>query len=268
MLNVSHVRAGYGSDEILHDVSLQLPMGQSLSIIGPNGCGKTTLLRAIAALIPFEGEITLGGKSVASMKRREIAARIAVMSQMASVYLPYTVYDTVMLGRYQHMKRTFFGRPSENDRRVADLCIEKTGLADIRDRRIDELSGGQLQRVFLAHTLAQEPQIILLDEPTNHLDMKHQVELISYLRDWASDAEHAVIGVFHDINLAMNLTENVLFLKDGNVVGQGLFEDVATPEFLHGLFDMDVVGYMEQSYGRWKTLKEGRKNGQTLQEQI
>ncbi|MDR0838263.1 MAG: ABC transporter ATP-binding protein [Oscillospiraceae bacterium] len=268
MLSLSHVSAGYGGDRVIHDISLNLPMGRSLCIIGPNGCGKTTLLRAIAALIPFDGEISLDGRALSSMKRRDIASRIAVMSQMASVYLPYTVYDTVMLGRYQHMKRTFFGRPADADHASVERCLEKTGLTDIRDRRIDELSGGQLQRVFLAHTLAQEPQLILLDEPTNHLDMKHQVELISYLRDWAGDPGHAVIGVFHDINLAMSLSENVLFMKDGKIVGEGVFEEVATPEFLRELFEMDVVGYMEQSYGRWKALKEGDKNGQGIQEQI
>ena len=155
------------------------------------------------------------------MKRRDLATRVAVMSQINNVYFSYTVYDTVMLGRYQHMKGRLFGHPSASDKAVVEKCLASTGLLQHRDRQIDELSGGQRQRVFLAHALAQDPEIILLDEPTNHLDVRHQVELIDYLHDWTADGKHSVIGVFHDVNLALRLTDNVLFMREGRIVRQG-----------------------------------------------
>ena len=251
LLSISHVSASYGDCQVLHDISFDLPMGRSLCILGPNGCGKTTLLRAIASLIPFKGSITLGGVPLSSMKRLEIASRVAVMSQITKIYFSYSVYETVMLGRYQHIRRSLFGRPAAEDREYVEHCLKTTGLSDIRDKQIDELSGGQLQRVFLARTLAQEPQIILLDEPTNHLDLKHQVELVNYLKEWAKSDSHAIIGVFHDINLALRLSENMLFIKDGKIAGRGLFHEIVNDRFLQDVYGIDVVGYMNESFEKW-----------------
>lgn len=188
---------------------------------GRTGCGKTTLLKAVAGLIPSRGEIRLDGQDLRRMKRRDIAAKIAVMSQTSGIYFSYTVRETVMLGRYQHMKRGLFTAATAADREVVDQCLAATGLADLQERQIDTLSGGQLQRVFLARTLAQQPQIILLDEPTNHLDLKHQVELIDYLKKWSQTAGHAVVGVLHDVNLALRLSEHLLFLRDGRTARHG-----------------------------------------------
>ena len=168
MLELKHVYAGYGGSDVLRDVNCVFPEGGSWCVLGPNGCGKTTLLRTMAGLIPHRGEVLLDGRDVGAIRRRDLAARVAVMSQINAVYFPYTVYDTVMLGRYQHMRGSLFGGPSVADREAVERCLESTGLAELRGRMIDELSGGQRQRVFLAQTLAQDPEIILLDEPTNH----------------------------------------------------------------------------------------------------
>ncbi len=167
---------------MLHGISHTFEArGGDYCLLGPNGCGKTTLARAMAALIDYQGQIELDGRSIRKMKRREIAGRIAVMSQVTQIYFPFTVYETVMLGRYQHMSRRVLGNPAAEDREMVERCLESVRLSDLRDRQIDELSGGQRQRVFLAQTLAQDPEIILLDEPTNHLDVRHQLELIDYL---------------------------------------------------------------------------------------
>ena len=214
MLELKNVSAGYGGTDVLHDISCAFPQGGSYCVLGPNGCGKTTLLRAMSGLIPHKGQVLLDGQEITGMKRGVLASRIAVMSQINSVYFPYTVYDTVMLGRYQHMRGRLFGGPSQQDREAVERSLASTGLTEFRHRTLDALSGGQRQRVFLAHIIAQNPEIILLDEPTNHLDVRHQVELVDYLRQWSSDGHHTVIGVLHDVNLALRISRNALFMKE------------------------------------------------------
>lgn len=255
MLKLKDVRAGYNGREVLHGITFDFESGKNYCILGPNGCGKTTLVRAIAALIGSTGEIELDGKSIRKMKRRDIAAKIAVMSQVTSVYFPFSVYDTVMLGRYQHMSGRMFGQPTRADREIVEECLRSVRLDQLRDRRIDELSGGQRQRVFLAQALAQNPEIILLDEPTNHLDVRHQVELIDYLHRWSADGKHSVIGVLHDINLALRLTENTVFMKEGNIVGSGAFDQVADAEFLRSVYEADIAGYMRDSFEKWRNVQ-------------
>ena len=255
MLKLENLRAGYNGTEVLHGISFHFEKGKNYCILGPNGCGKTTLVRAIAALIPSEGTLELEGRPIRQMKRREIAAKIAVMSQVTQTYFPFTVYDTVMLGRYQHMRGGVFSRPSAQDKKIVEECLRTVRLDKLRDRRIDELSGGQRQRVFLAQALAQDPEIILLDEPTNHLDVRHQVELMDYLRRWSADGQHAVIGVLHDINLALSLTDNTIFMKDGQIVGSGSFNDIATADFLRSVYETDIAGYMRKSFEKWREIE-------------
>lgn len=256
MLKLNHVCAGYGDVEILHDVSCHFEKGKNYCILGPNGCGKTTLIRAMAGLIPATGTIELESRNLKALRRKEIAARVAVMSQITQVYFPYTVYDTVMLGRYQHIQaKGLFAGPAANDREKVEECLETVGLQDLRHKMIDTLSGGERQRVFLAQALAQEPGVILLDEPTNHLDLRYQMELIDYLAQWSSDGQHSVIGVLHDMNLALHLTRNVLFMQAGRIVRQGLFDEIADSAFLNQLYGADIAGFMKNSFERWQRIR-------------
>ena len=256
MLEVKNVCAGYGDTEIVHNISFSLNKGENMCILGANGCGKTTFLRAIGNLIPFTGSVKLDGVEIRSMKRRVIAEKIALLSQISGTYFGYSVYDTVMLGRYQQIRRTFSDRPSNADKEAVERCLETVGLTDLAKRRINELSGGQLQRVFLAKTLAQDPQIILLDEPTNHLDVKHQVELIEHLKKWSESGDHAVIGVFHDISLAMQQSDKNMFMRDGNLEAFGAMENIVSRKLLQRIYGMDIAGYMDQEYESWKRLSE------------
>lgn len=256
MLEVQNVCAGYNGTEIVHNISFQLNMGESMCILGANGCGKTTFLRTVGNLLPFTGSIKLDGTEIRSMKRKKIAAKVALLSQISGTYFPYTVYDTVMLGRYQHIRQGLSDRPGKSDREAVEHCLETVGLSHYANRKINELSGGQLQRVFLAKALAQDPQIILLDEPTNHLDIKHQVELIQYLKQWSESGEHAVIGVFHDINLAMQLSDKILFMKDGREIAFGSMEEIGSKQLLEDVYDMDLAGYLDQESENWRQLSE------------
>jgi len=251
MLTLKDVSAGYNGMDVIYGVSAEFAPGKNYCLLGPNGCGKTTLLRAMAGIIPAKGEILIDGRPIASMRRREIARKIAVMSQITTLYFPYSVYETVMLGRYQHMRRSIFNQVDAQDREAVKRCLARTGLWELRDRQIDRLSGGQRQRVFLAQALAQEPDLILLDEPTNHLDVKHQIELIDALHEWTGDGVHGVIGVFHDINLALRLSENMLFMKDGVLLGSGTFSGLASRGFLEEVYGMDVAGFMRESLEKW-----------------
>ncbi|MCL2140429.1 MAG: ABC transporter ATP-binding protein [Dehalococcoidia bacterium] len=255
MLSVNGLYAGYGNGDVIKDITFSLMEGESLSIIGPNGCGKTTLLRAIANILAHQGTIEIDGKSIAMMKHKDIALRIAMLGQISAVYFTYTVWDTVMMGRYLHTKDRIFGLPSKTDTECVMHCLETVGLMDEKERGIIELSGGQLQRVFLARTLAQEPQIILLDEPTNHLDLKYQIELVEYLRRWVAGGKRAVIGVLHDINLALRLGDNLMVMKDGCVQVYGKTTDIINAELLKNTYDVDVVQYMRESLRIWENIK-------------
>lgn len=254
MLHLKNVCAGYGNGDVLHDVTFDLPLGQNLCILGPNGCGKSTLQRAVSWPAGQPWGTDLDGKPVAAMRRPEIASHMAMMSQMSTIYFSFTVYETVMMGRYQKLRRGLFASPSKEDKQRVEQYLRATGLEPLRERQISELSGGQLQRVFLARTLAQEPEIILLDEPTNHLDLKHQTELVAYLKSWSQEKGRTVIGVLHDINLSLMLSDQLLFLKDGAVAGMGPANMVLTREFLREVYDMDVASYMMNSLKHWEQV--------------
>jgi len=252
MLRLENVRCGYDEIEVIKGVSFHVNKGDKICIIGPNGCGKSTLLKAIAGLIKSDGEIYLSGIPIRKMKRAEIASKIAMLRQNETIYFPYTVFETVLLGRYLHMKGGIFRSPSKYDRDFVLECIDRVGLSDVKDRQINTLSGGQLQRVFLAKALAQEPDLILLDEPTNHLDLKYQIELMEYLNQWTQKDGHTVIGVLHDINLAMHFADKILLLSDGKIAKYGCINNFVDGKLLEQAYHMDIKSYMQKSLRIWE----------------
>lgn len=250
MLTLTNLSAGYGGIDVVRNINLNI--NGNLSIIGPNGCGKTTLLKAIANILPSKGGIKVHGKNFSEMKRREIALNIAMLSQAPSIYFAYSVFDTVMMGRYLHIKGRLSDSPTKEDKQIVEKSLNAVGLLADKDRDITKLSGGQLQRVFLARALAQEPRIILLDEPTNHLDLKCQVEIIEYLKNWALEGNRAIVGVLHDINLAMLLSDRLVVMKNGEIYADDNIDKIIQSSLLDAVYEMDVKNYMRASLTRWK----------------
>lgn len=256
MLKLSHVSASYGRHEVLHDISVTVDSGQKLALLGPNGCGKTTLLKCIAGLLPYSGEIDWRSREIRNYKRIDLAREIALLSQNPAVYFSYTVHDTVAMGLYAQTGGRLFSSPTPAQLATVEAALATTGLTELRDQPIDQLSGGQTQRVFLARTIVQNPQLLLLDEPNNHLDIRYQLELLRYLDDWMN-ADRIIIGVFHDINLALKFSTNVLVLADGQIAAHGDAAEVLTGPFLQDVFATDIVEYMSDSSRFWLAAEAG-----------
>ncbi len=251
MLRVEHLTCGYGREPVVRDVSFSVKEGERLCILGPNGCGKTTLLRAVAGLLPHEGTVTVCGRDAGKLPRRQLARKLALMSQLSPVYFSYTVYETAAMGRYAHRAGGLLDRESEADRQAVRESLERTGMWALRDKLVTELSGGQLQRVFLARAFAQDPAVILLDEPTNHLDLKYQVELTEGLKTWSEQGGRCVVGVFHDVNLALAFGHRVVLMESGAVRADCPAGELDR-DLLSRVYGLDVAGYMRENLRRWE----------------
>lgn len=250
ILTVEHLSCGYGKTRVIPDLSFQVKAGERLCVLGPNGCGKTTLLRALAGVIPWQGNVEADGLALRGVTPKQRAKKIALMSQFSQNAFDYTVYEAVMMGRYAHRDKALFPGKTAADRETVEDALRRTGMWELRDRPVTRLSGGQLQRVFLARTFAQEPQIILLDEPANHLDLRCQAELLESLREWTADRKRCVVGVFHDISLALAFADTVLLLEAGRALFCGPVEEL-DEKLLDRLYGMEVRQYMKKMHERW-----------------
>ena len=251
MLEIKEVRCGYDNKEIVKGVSFNVERGNNLCIVGPNGCGKSTLLKSIANLLEYKGNIKLDSKEISKLNRKDLAKSVALMTQASNIYFPYTVYETVALGRYAHLKGVF-SRINKEDDEIILKSIANVGLIDIKDKLISELSGGQLQRVYLARAFAQDPDVILLDEPTNHLDLKCQIEILDYLNKWTKENNKIVVAVLHDLNLVQTFGEKVVMMNDGKIISSGTAKEVLSGEKLKEVYGVDVKGFMIDALERWK----------------
>lgn len=253
MLEIKNIYSGYDGIDIIKDVSVTVNRGENLCIVGPNGCGKSTLLKSIANIIDYRGSIKIDGKEMSSMDRKYLATKVGLMSQISQIYFPYTVYDTVAFGRYPYLKGVFSDLSIE-DKNIVIENIKKVNLYELKDKMISELSGGQLQRVFLARIFAQNPDIILLDEPTNHLDLKHQIELLENLNSWAKQNNKIVIGVLHDLNLVQYFADNVLMMNKGQAISYGSSKNVLNESLLKEIYGLDIKNFMLEILKRWEVV--------------
>lgn len=226
-LGIDGLIAGYGKKEILHGLSFEVKEGDFIGIVGANGCGKTTLLRAVAGLLPdLKGKIEIFGRPLSEMNRKEIAQRIAFVPQLMEPVKGFSVRDMVLLGRTPYFNRFSFDK--YEDHRVVDWAIEELKLQGLSSNPVDELSGGEFQRVVIARALAQEPKVILLDEPISHLDIRYQVKIIKLLRKIR--AHRTVISTFHDLNIASRFCQKIMLMKKGEILAFGRPEEILSPE--------------------------------------
>ncbi|MDO4581476.1 MAG: ABC transporter ATP-binding protein [Bacillota bacterium] len=253
MLELSHVTVRYGSLTIVDDVSFTLEDGHWLMIVGPNGAGKSTLLSAVSQGAPYSGQVLIDGADAALLKPRQLARKLAVLAQSYHVGYSFTVEEVVKLGRYSYGGGSFALREQGGeDREQVRRALELTGLTPLAGQSVLTLSGGELQRAFLAQILAQDAQMLLLDEPTNHLDLVYQQQIFELIRDWIALTGRSVISVVHDLNLARAYGSEVLLMQQGSVVAYGGVEQVLTRENLRSVYKLDVYQWMNDMLARWQ----------------
>ncbi|MCZ2812013.1 ABC transporter ATP-binding protein [Modestobacter sp. VKM Ac-2979] len=225
----------YGATTVVRDVDVLARTGRVLGLLGPNGSGKTTVVRMLSGIVPpGRGKVLLDGHPLAAMTRRATAQQIAVVLQESAGDLPITVADMVLLGRAPH-RSTFSGNRAE-DHRIAASTLRRVGARQLADRAFAGLSGGEKQRVLIARALAQQPTHLVLDEPTNHLDIRYQHELLRTVRGLGV----TTVIVLHDLNLAARYCDDVLVLNRGAVVAHGPCGEVLTPELLESVYGVGV----------------------------
>ena len=239
LLQVHAREAGYAGKTVLQDVRMELPAGRVLGLIGPNGSGKTSLIRAISGVLPeVRGEIRLGQEDLLALPARERARHLAVVPQAAILPPAFSVWELVALGRTPHLN--WLGQLGEHDIERIAWALEATQLSDLQNQRLGELSGGEQQRVLLARALAQECPVLLLDEPTAHLDLQHQASFLELVRRMAAEEQLAVLIALHDLNLAARYADKLVLLVEGRVQAAGTPKQVLTAKHLRAAYRVPV----------------------------
>ncbi len=239
LLAARGVTAGYRGREVLHDISLEVAPGELLAVVGPNGAGKSTLLKVLGGVLdPWAGVVELEGRPLNDFDRRAVARRIASLGQESSTAFAFTVMEMVLMGRAPHLGALHLER--ESDVRIAREALERFDLLELAARPVNQISGGERRRVFLARVLAQEPKIALLDEPTAFLDLKHVAEIFARLAQLRAERAMAVVATLHDLNAAALYADRIVLLKDGAAVACGRAEEVLTRDNLRLVYETDV----------------------------
>ena len=242
MIEVKNLSFAYGKREILRDVSFKAESGEIVGILGNNGAGKSTLVTCLNHILkPKSGKIILNGKDAETLSKRELAQYISYVAQK-NEQTQTTVFDSVLLGRKPYIKWSI----GQEDIAVCDEIIERVGLSEMKLRALDELSGGELQKVMLARALVQQPKVMLLDEPTSNLDPKNQYEMMKLVRQVADEKNITVLVVIHDLSLAMRFCDKFLLMKDGKVFTYG-DAGVLTDDNIYPVYGMHA--YIEKLHG-------------------
>lgn len=231
---------GYDRRSIITDLDVDIPDGRFTVIVGPNACGKSTLLRALARLLqPAAGTVLLDGQDIARMRTKQIARRLGLLPQTSIAPEGITVAELVSRGRHPH--QTFLRQWTDADESAVASALDATNTREISGRQVDELSGGQRQRVWVAMALAQETPLLLLDEPTTYLDMAFQIELLDLFSELNREHGRTLVAVLHDLNQACRYADEIIAMKDGAIVAQGAPGDIVTADLVHDVFGVDCL---------------------------
>jgi len=251
MLKAENVTVRYGEHTVVDGLSFHLKEGQWLMLAGPNGAGKSTLIHAVSQGVPYTGRISLAGKDIRRFRPAQLAQKIGVLSQKNNVGYSFTVEEVVSLGRYAHSRGIFANGDDSGEARVEN-ALKLTGLEHLRNASVLTLSGGELQRTFLAQVFAQDPEILILDEPANHLDLVYQKHIFSLIQEWLKQPGRAVLSVVHDLSLAKRYGTHGVLMDHGKCIAYGALDEVLTPENLRDVYDMDVYAWMREMLGQWQ----------------
>jgi iron complex transport system ATP-binding protein len=235
--NLSH---SYGKSPVLKNLTFSVRKGDFFVIIGPNGSGKTTLMKVISGLlIPRSGRLNILGRSVGNYTRKTLARTIAFVPQTIPVDFPFTVREVVLMGRSPYLG--MLGLEQEKDLKIAQQAITFTGIEHLAHRKLDQLSGGEQQRVFIARAICQQPQIILLDEPTASLDLSHQIRIMDLMERLKKDKGVTVVMVSHDVNLAAMYGDRLLLINQGKILHLGTPDEVLTFQTLEEAYGCTLL---------------------------
>ncbi|UUX92710.1 ABC transporter ATP-binding protein [Methanoplanus endosymbiosus] len=237
MIIVDDISSGYGGDDIIRDISFSPGDGEFVGIIGPNGSGKSTLLKSIAGILNLScGIVKIDELDVSKVSPKDMAKTLGVVPQETAISFDYSVFDIVMMGRHAYIGR--FSQESAEDIDIVNHAIDTCNLRHLAERSVNEISGGERQRVIIARALAQQPKVLLLDEATSHLDINHQMEILNLIKDLSGVTK---IGVFHDLNLASQYCDRLILLNNGKVCSSGLPNEVITQKNLSEFYGINAV---------------------------
>ncbi len=239
-IETKELSIAYDENVIVENLNLSIPKGKVTSIIGPNGCGKSTILKTIGRIQKKKsGMVYLDGEDIFNLPTKTIAKKMAILPQTPTAPNGLTVKELVSYGRFPHQKG--FGKLTEKDNEIIDWAMEVTKLGEYQYREIDSLSGGQRQRVWIAMALAQQTELILLDEPTTYLDMAHQLEILELLNELNEKEACTIVMVLHDLNLAARFSDFMVAVKQGQIKATGTPEEVITKECLQEVFQIEAT---------------------------
>ena len=241
-LELQSVWLAYGRNVVVKDITFQVMPGEMVGLIGPNGSGKSTIIKAISRVISlYSGKILLDGKDVFKIPRRDLARLLGVVPQMPLLPSVFTAFEIVLMGRNPHLGLLQY--EGARDLAITWQAMEKTATHTLAERRVGELSGGEIQRLVIARVLAQEPKSILLDEPTANLDISHQVEILDLIKNLCLENKLTVVAALHDLNLASQYCDRLLLINNGRVHAEGTPRQVINPRNIKEVYGADGCVY-------------------------
>ena len=241
-LEIENINLDYGQRSVIRNLSFRLSPGELLGLVGPNGCGKTSVIKSLSrVLIPSSGRILLDGKEVTGIPRNELARIIGVVPQNPSLPETFTVFEVVILGRNPHLG--LLSGETARDMAIVWQVMERTGITHLAKRRIGELSGGERQRVTIARVLAQEPYVILMDEPTANLDIAQQMDILDLITGMCREKNIAALIAIHDLNIAAQYCTRIIMLKNGQIYTEGIPTEIITTKNVREVFGAETTIY-------------------------